>query len=214
MNLDSTIVVCAHNEEDYIRPCLDSLLVQTLPPNLILVVADRCTDETVNVAREVLSGSNSTIIEKKSSSWHHSISENLEIARHKAVGDGLFVVDADMTVPHDFVEKLLPQLAQYASVSAVARTDPSQSLLNKAVSLWEKTYSFAPLGQESRGGPRAISHRVWERLADSTTSRPGILTSKNDSAQIGLSVKLNSHVVVLHRRKITLRRSIRYQIEA
>lgn len=214
MTFASTIVVCAHNEAGYIRPCLDSLLAQTIPPNLILVVADRCTDETVKVAREALNRTNSTIIEKKTCSWHYSISENLEIARHRAVGDALVVVDADMTVPRDFLEKLIPQLTQYASVSAVARTDPSQGLLNTAVSFWEKTYSFAPLGQEPRGGARAISLKSLEKIGGFHDVQAWDSDIDQQFRRMGLKVKLDSHVAVLHRRKMTLRRSIRYQIEA
>jgi biofilm PGA synthesis N-glycosyltransferase PgaC len=39
-------VVPAHNEEEYIGDCLQSLLLQTRPPDRILVVLDNCTDET------------------------------------------------------------------------------------------------------------------------------------------------------------------------
>ncbi len=214
MNLESTIVVCAHNEAGYIRPCLEALLVQTLRPTLILVVADRCTDGTVNVAREVLNGTSSTIIEKKASAWRYSISENLEIARHRAVGDGLFVVDADMTAPHDFLETLLPQLSQYASVSAVARTDPSRGLLNNVVSLWENTYSFAPLGQQPRGGARAISMKSLEKIGGFRDVQAWDSDIDQRFRLMGFKVKLDTDVVVLHRRKMTLRRSVLYQIQA
>ncbi len=166
------------------------------------------------MAREVLSGTSSTIIEKKTCSWRYSISENLEIARHRAVGDGLVVVDADMTVPRDFLEKLLPQLTQYASVSAVARTDPSQGLLNKAVSFWESTYSFTPLGQQPRGGARAVSVKSLEKIGGFHDVQAWDSDIDVRFRLMGFKVKLDTHVAVLHRRRMTLRRSILYQIQA
>ncbi|TMI28771.1 glycosyltransferase [Candidatus Bathyarchaeota archaeon] len=213
MSSESTIVVCAHNEADYIRLCLESLVAQTLRPTLIIVVADRCTDGTISVARDVLNGTNSTIIEKKARSWRYSISESLEIARHRAVGDGLVVVDADMTVPRNFLERLLPQLTQYASVSAFARTDPTQGLLNRVVLVWERTFSFAPLGQQPRGGARAISSKSLEKIGGFRDVQAWDSDIDQRFRVMGFKVKLDRRLVVLHRRKMTLRRSIHYQIQ-
>ncbi len=41
-----SVLVIAHNEEAYIEKCLQSLLVQTVTPKEILVVAHNCTDST------------------------------------------------------------------------------------------------------------------------------------------------------------------------
>ena len=47
-----SILVPAHNEAGVLRECLDAVLRQTLPVDEIVVVADTCTDNTVEVARE------------------------------------------------------------------------------------------------------------------------------------------------------------------
>lgn len=46
-----SVIVPAHNESDYIRPCLESLLAQTLdgPAWDVIVVANACRDDTVTV---------------------------------------------------------------------------------------------------------------------------------------------------------------------
>ncbi len=210
----ATIVVCAHNEEDYIEACLRSILNQRLPPRLIILVADRCTDGTVDIARGQLARTRFLIIEKNQSSWKNSISENLQLALNKAIGDALVVVDADMTLPPNFLETLLPQLNTYASISGQVRTDPSPGSLNRLVSGWETTYLFSPLGQQARGGARAISLEAlktasgirdvyaWESDLDSRLRR------------LGFKVKVDRRVTVLHRRKMTLRHSISYQAQA
>ena len=41
----------AHNEQDNIWAAIDSLHKQTMRPDRIIVVADNCTDQTVDIAR-------------------------------------------------------------------------------------------------------------------------------------------------------------------
>jgi cellulose synthase/poly-beta-1,6-N-acetylglucosamine synthase-like glycosyltransferase len=46
------IVIPAHNEEDYIGLCLESLVQQTLLPKKIIVVNDNSTDNTANIIKQ------------------------------------------------------------------------------------------------------------------------------------------------------------------
>lgn len=43
-------LIAAHNEEARIAAALTSLAAQTLPPDEVIVVADRCTDRTADIA--------------------------------------------------------------------------------------------------------------------------------------------------------------------
>jgi cellulose synthase/poly-beta-1,6-N-acetylglucosamine synthase-like glycosyltransferase len=43
-------LVPAHNEADVIAACLDSFFAQTMMPDVIVVIADNCTDDTVAIA--------------------------------------------------------------------------------------------------------------------------------------------------------------------
>lgn len=43
-------LIAAHNEEDAIGAALASLAAQTRPPDEVIVVADRCTDRTAEIA--------------------------------------------------------------------------------------------------------------------------------------------------------------------
>jgi cellulose synthase/poly-beta-1,6-N-acetylglucosamine synthase-like glycosyltransferase len=47
----TVIIVPAHNEEDVIAECIESLLHQTRRADAIVIAADNCTDNTVAVAR-------------------------------------------------------------------------------------------------------------------------------------------------------------------
>ncbi|MBO0888383.1 glycosyltransferase family 2 protein [Candidatus Bathyarchaeota archaeon] len=209
-----TVLVCAHNEEAYIGDCLDSVTAQTQIPALVIVVADRCTDRTEEIARQKLSSVPSLILEKDRSSWQNNISENLQMGLEKAKGVALVVVDADMVIPQRFLEALLSGLDSLAAVSALVRTDPSRGLLNRLVAAWELTYRFTPLGEQPRGGARAIATKplrlvggfrdvyAWESDLDTRLRKAGF------------KVKLDRNVSVLHRRKMTVARSVAYQIQA
>lgn len=50
-NCDYVIVTPAHNEEDYIRQTLDSIVGQTLRPSQWVVVDDGSTDDTASIAQ-------------------------------------------------------------------------------------------------------------------------------------------------------------------
>ena len=47
----TVVLIPAHNEEQQIGAALESVLAQTYRPDLIVVVADNCTDRTVEIAR-------------------------------------------------------------------------------------------------------------------------------------------------------------------
>ena len=52
MNLPIGVCIPTYNGAKYLRECLDSVLSQTFPDFEILIVDDRSSDETVNIAKE------------------------------------------------------------------------------------------------------------------------------------------------------------------
>ena len=48
-----SVIVCAHNEERYLGPCLISLVSQTRVPDEILVINNASTDRTAGVAAAI-----------------------------------------------------------------------------------------------------------------------------------------------------------------
>lgn len=210
----ATVIVCAHNEEKLIRECLRSIIQQTDPPGHVVVVADNCTDSTVAIAKNELKDERSSIIEKRRAGWKNSISENLQMGLREARGDAIVVVDADITIPPDLLARLLPQLEQFAVVSPIVRTDSSQGILNWLVSLWERTYAIAPLGEQPRGGTRAIAINALNSVGGFRDVYAWESDLDERLREAGFRVKLDRSLKVIHRRKMTLRHSISYQIQA
>ena len=212
--IPATVLIPAHNEERYIRECLQSIVSQTQAPELIVVLADRCTDNTVTIVQDALASTRHVIVEKTRSSWKNNISENLQLGLGKATGRVLFVVDADMVLPKYFLERLFPQINGTGAVSSVVHTDPASGRLNRLVAFWELTYAIAPMGEQPRGGARAISLSALRRLGGFNDVYAWESDLDSRLRRAGFKVKLDRNVSVLHRRRMTLSHSVAYQIQA
>jgi hypothetical protein len=97
-----TVLVPAHNEEAVLARTLDSLATQTRPPDRIVVVADNCTDQTVDIARahgiEVHETVDNT--EKKAGALNQELTRILPDA---TAADVVLVMDADSTIASEYL---------------------------------------------------------------------------------------------------------------
>ncbi|MGD2066916.1 MAG: glycosyltransferase family 2 protein [Candidatus Bathyarchaeota archaeon] len=148
-----SVICCAHNEEAYIDESMPSLLkaLQGIPAE-VLFIADRCTDNTVDVAKRY----SINVIEKTWKKWENSYAEALQTGYHEAKGTYVSILDPDILVPTNFFQALLPLVkGEVASVAADVVTYPD-TFWNRVMYAWEKTYSLAPLGKEPYGASRLI----------------------------------------------------------
>ncbi|MEV6012623.1 glycosyltransferase family 2 protein [Streptomyces sp. NPDC051976] len=97
------VLIPAHNEEDRIGAAIEGLYAQTWRPDLVVVVADNCTDATEETARgrgaEVFRTAGNT--HKKAGALNQAIAWVLP---HLADHDLVLVQDADTVLEPDFVE--------------------------------------------------------------------------------------------------------------
>lgn len=97
------VLIPAHNEEDRIGAAIEGLYAQTWRPDLVVVVADNCTDATEETARgwgaEVFRTEGNT--HKKAGALNQAIAWVLP---HLADHDLVLVQDADTVLDPDFVE--------------------------------------------------------------------------------------------------------------
>lgn len=110
MTSKTSAIVLSHNYGRYLAQCLESLLVQTLPFDEILVVDDASSDETAAIARKY----QPLGVKYLRTEWR-----NQEAARdsgfHAASGGFLVFVDADDWLAHDYHEKMLRVLQDHPS---------------------------------------------------------------------------------------------------
>jgi cellulose synthase/poly-beta-1,6-N-acetylglucosamine synthase-like glycosyltransferase len=156
-----SVICCAHNEEEYVGTSIPSIL-RTLQgfSAEVLLVADRCTDSTVEIAGRY----DVTIIEKKWKKWRNSYAETLQTGYLEAKGTYVSIIDADIAVPINFFRDLLPMIRRnIASVAADVVVYPD-TFWNRVFYAWEKTYNLAPLGKEPHGAARIILKSALDKI--------------------------------------------------
>jgi biofilm PGA synthesis N-glycosyltransferase PgaC len=98
-----TVLIPAHNEELLLPGTLESLFSQSRPPERVIVVADNCTDATVQIARE----HGVDVFEPVDNAQKKAGALN-QALRHVLPGQGLndvvMVMDADTTLDDGFLE--------------------------------------------------------------------------------------------------------------
>jgi poly-beta-1,6-N-acetyl-D-glucosamine synthase len=100
-------LIAAHNEEDQIADTLASLRAQTRPPDRVIVMADNCTDATVEIAQEC----GVEVVETRDNRARKAGALNQGIAL--LAGDGfdyLLQLDADTELTPGFLEAALTEL--------------------------------------------------------------------------------------------------------
>jgi glycosyltransferase involved in cell wall biosynthesis len=94
-----SVIVCAHNETQYLGACLHTVLTQTREADEILVINNASTDETRAVAqrfpfvRVVDEPTKGLVVAR-------------ETGRREAIGDILVYLDADCRAPFTWLERI------------------------------------------------------------------------------------------------------------
>ncbi|WP_217178776.1 glycosyltransferase [Streptomyces sp. AC495_CC817] len=113
-----TVLIPAHNEETSIPATLVSLMQQTSPPNRILVVADNCTDRTVEVAKahgvDVFETVGNT--HKKGGALNQALADLLPTLGDN---DTVMVMDADSQIGDDFLAEAVRRFTADRALMAV-----------------------------------------------------------------------------------------------
>jgi glycosyltransferase involved in cell wall biosynthesis len=111
--LSISVIVCAHNEAQYLGACLHSLLAQTRLPDEILVVNNASTDETPAVARRI---PGVRLIEEP----RKGLVVARETGRREAGGDLLVYLDADCRAPLTWLARVERRFLRDADVVALS----------------------------------------------------------------------------------------------
>jgi cellulose synthase/poly-beta-1,6-N-acetylglucosamine synthase-like glycosyltransferase len=115
-------LVPAHNEEASIVAAIDSLAGQSRRPDLIVVVADNCTDRTAELAAasgQALVYSTVGNRHKKAGALNQALAQVLPLLGD---GDSVFVMDADSRIDAGFLAAAEARLGTPAGVGRHAET--------------------------------------------------------------------------------------------
>lgn len=201
-----SVVMCAHNEEKYIKKALESVFLQTVKPEKVIIILDRCTDRTGQIAREY----RVEIIEKKEKKWGNSYAENLELARPGIESEFYAIVDADVVLEPDYFKVLLSEISDKEACIGGKIVTRSKTLLGRFASLWEKTYRVSP-SRRPRGCALLIKKNVLDSIGGFADVPAPDTYIQDEALKLGYEVGIASNAKAYHIRDVTLRRSVKGQ---
>lgn len=205
-----SVVICVHNEEEYIAKALASVHAQTLKLYQVIVVLDRCTDNTRSMVTQC-----DVLVEKNMKKWKNSYAENLEIGRKYAKGDYYAIVDADVELPLRYFEEITKKFdSETACASGIAITT-SPNLLGTIIRFKERFYdSFVRLERSPvRGCCMVINKKFLDKIGGFKDVRAPDTYVVRKAKQQNLKIK-QIPVTVKHTRKLTLSKIIRNEINS
>jgi glycosyltransferase involved in cell wall biosynthesis len=198
--------MAAHNEEKYIERALKSVFSQTLQPLEVIVVLDRCTDNTGNIARSFPV----TIIEKKEKKWSFSYSENLELARKMVKTPFFAIVDADVELEPMYFEVLFSKISEKTGCMGGKVITKSNTFFGKFISLWEKTYKLS-LEKRPRGCALLVRGDLIEKIGGIKDVPAPDTYIQDQVKKLGYKVEVIESVKAYHARDTTLKRALKTQ---
>ncbi len=113
-----TVLIPAHNEETLIGATISSLQQQSYPPERIIVVADNCTDGTIEIAR----AAGVDVVESIGNTHKKAGALNQALARllpGQGDNDVVMVMDADTTLDDGFLKAAVVRLTDDRALMAV-----------------------------------------------------------------------------------------------
>ena len=108
-----SVIVCAHNEAQFVGPCLHSLLAQTRLPDEILVVNNASTDETRAVAQQI---PHVRVVDEP----RKGLVVARETGRRASAGDVLVYLDADCRAPLMWLESIERHFLRHSQLIALS----------------------------------------------------------------------------------------------
>jgi len=110
-----SLIIPAFNEENYISPCLESILTQTRLPDEIVICNNASTDGTVGVIKKYIPKLPIKLITEP----RQGIRFAVESAWRSASSDIILRCDADCLLPKDWIEKYVNYFEAHPQISAI-----------------------------------------------------------------------------------------------
>lgn len=99
-----SIIMTIYNGEDHIKPCIDSILAQTLTDWELIAYDDASTDNTNSILQEY--SKNDSRIKVFKGDVNLGIGRGRQEAFKHAIGDYIYIMDGDDTIDSDVLETL------------------------------------------------------------------------------------------------------------
>ncbi|EKE15471.1 MAG: glycosyltransferase [uncultured bacterium] len=108
-----SVVIPVYNEEKLIKNCLDSLIMQDVKADEIIIVDNNCTDNTINIVRKY---SNIRIIKEKKQGMIPSRNTGFNNAKYEIIAK----CDADTVLPVDWIKNIKYNFSRDVSIVGIS----------------------------------------------------------------------------------------------
>ena len=120
-NIRVSVVICVYNIESVIKQTLESVYRSTFSDFEVVVVDDASTDKTVSICGEFPV---KLVQQKRNKGPSHSRNVGIE----HSTGDIIMLLDSDVTIESDLLERMLAYLDKDENLSGVATISSERSL--------------------------------------------------------------------------------------
>lgn len=196
-----SVIVPVYNVQEYLRQCLDSILVQTFSDIEVIIVDDGSTDQSREICDEYAQKDNRiTVIHKKNGGLSDARNAGLDVASSEYIS----FIDSDDWIHPLFFEKLLAQ-QERTDADIVACTIHFFSDDHKIDEVWpriEQDYvyqrkefieNFFP--DVKRVIMPSVCNKIFKRSIFSSVRFP--LGKKYEDAYVQLDIYNNAHKIVV-----------------
>ncbi len=128
------VLICARNEEKYIKNTLDSIFQQNHPPNLVIVVDDGSRDATLQILTQYREKQPRLIILRRKDRGFSAIGTPLMANTYNTAlkflndkkYDYLLIIGADTILPRTYIEDLLQEMEREPNLGILSGHDASE----------------------------------------------------------------------------------------
>ena len=203
-----SFVVIAYNEERTITNCMKSILNQEGLKNLsyeIIVVSDGSKDETCGVVENLRSKNPKIQLVDFKENRGRGFARYEGIKKSK--GDYIVFVDADITLPKNWLRKVIPYIEQFDAVGGIAIPDGDSTYISQNFCLEPKPL---PHTCGITGSNSIYKRSIFNKIMLDPNLRGGEdIDVVIKMVQSGYKIKLLNNLIVSHKEDITFKRSLK-----
>jgi len=215
--LKVSIITPAHNEEEVIEHCILSVKNLLLPNSETnvkhIVVADRCTDQTVDICRDA---NVKVLIKEFLGNVLDPVTEAVDFGVNNSSGEIIGKLDADIILPKNWLVEMIKYLDNgIVCVSCRIKTRTGKWWLDLLMWLRDINYRITPLGEEPRGAARLINRKFLAETGGFEYQWASWDTGLDQKIRMMnyKSLLIKNITALEYRPSLTIRRIIRKQIK-
>lgn len=188
--LTVSIIIPVYNEESHLKNCLDSIALQSIQPDEVIVIDNNSTDKSIEVAK---SYPFVTVLKEPKQGVIFARNRGFSAAKSDIIGR----IDAETVIPPTWVERVIevfkdPDIAAttgpmfYYDMPFIEDNYLAEHIFKQALHKYDKRFPFLA------GNNMAMRRRVWGNI------RPKLCVEQSIHEDMDLAIHLKVDHYVVH----------------